>query len=119
MMMCSAFQSIQTLIYAQLMAQEMTAQPKWQSAHAVMDQHLRHDDIWSVAEHAVPEEWHLLTGSSTTLLKSLRLRMPNCKYYSAITINMLASEVSCPSCRKSSNLFTRSVQSQLQEICYS
>ena len=57
--------------------QRVRAEPKWRQIHATMHEHYRPGQVWIDAEYPVPETWYLMTGGSTTALRSLQLRMPN------------------------------------------
>jgi len=45
-----------------------------------MHEHMRFHEVWTDADYPVPDSWRLLTGGPTTPLRSLHLRMPNCRY---------------------------------------
>ena len=49
------------------------------------DCHDRLEEAFSEVEHKVPEGWQNVTGGPTMTLRSLDMRMPNCRYAHTLT----------------------------------
>ena len=60
--------------------QEMREEERWQKVAETMEEHVQHNQLWRDEQLPVPDSWQVMTNGSTTALRSLRLRMPNCRY---------------------------------------
>ena len=56
----------------------MREDERWQRVRATMEQHRQ--QVWRDEQLPVPGNWQIITEGNTTSLRSLQLRMPNCRY---------------------------------------
>lgn len=59
--------------------QELREEEHWKKVHEAMAEHVQHDQLWRDEQLPVPDSWQVLANGSTTDLRVLRLRMPNCR----------------------------------------
>lgn len=62
-----------------------------QEARCTPDCHNRLEEAFREVEHKVPESWQHVTGGPTMTLRSLDMRMPNCRYAHTLNCSQVAA----------------------------
>ena len=63
----------------QTMCQKAVRDEHWQGVQDTIEQQRHNDQVWKDEQLPVPDSWQVMTNGSTTALRSLQLRMPNCR----------------------------------------
>ena len=61
------------------MYQKAIRDEHWQGVKDTIEQQMQNDQVWRDEQVPVPDSWQVMTNGSTTALRSLQLRMPNCR----------------------------------------
>ena len=71
-------------LYFPLHEQALRDSEHWKGVRATMEHQMQNDRVWRDEQLPVPGSWQLMTNGSTTALRSLQLRMPNCRHAKCI-----------------------------------